>query len=56
LNVYAPTEDESDDAKDSFYEHLECVFTKFPKYCMKILLGDFNAEVESNCHQKIMFG
>jgi hypothetical protein len=33
------------DVKDSFYEELECVFDKFPKYHMKILLGDFNAKV-----------
>jgi hypothetical protein len=31
--------------KESFYEELECVFDKFPKYHMKILLGDFNAIV-----------
>jgi hypothetical protein len=31
--------------KDSFYEELERVFDKFPKYHMKILLGDFNAKV-----------
>jgi hypothetical protein len=30
--------------KDSFYEELEHVFDKFPKYCMKILL-DFSAKV-----------
>jgi hypothetical protein len=30
--------------KDSFYEELERVFDKFPKYHMKILLGDFNAK------------
>jgi hypothetical protein len=30
--------------KDSFYEELEHVFDKFPKYHMKILL-DFNAKV-----------
>jgi hypothetical protein len=45
LNVHAPTEDKTDDVKDSFYEELERVFHKFPKYHMKILLGDFNAEV-----------
>jgi hypothetical protein len=43
LNVHAPTEDKSDDVKDSFYEELERVFDKFPKHHMKILLGDFNA-------------
>jgi exonuclease III len=46
LNVHAPTEDKIDDAKDSFCEELERVFDKFPKYHMKILLGDFNAKVD----------
>jgi exonuclease III len=45
LKVYAPTEDKIDDVKDSFYEEFERVFDKFPKYHMKILLGDFNAKV-----------
>jgi hypothetical protein len=45
LNVHAPTEDKTDDVKDSFYEELECVFDKFPTYHMEILLGDFNAKV-----------
>jgi exonuclease III len=31
--------------KDSFYEELERVFDKFPKYHMKILLGDFNVKL-----------
>jgi hypothetical protein len=42
LNVHAPTEDKTDDVKDSYYEELGRVFVKFPKYHMKILLGDFN--------------
>jgi hypothetical protein len=37
--------DEIDDLKGSFYEELEHVFDKFPKYHMNILLGDFNAKV-----------
>jgi exonuclease III len=45
LNVHAPTEDKTDDVKDTFYEELERVFDKFPKYHMKILSGDFNAKV-----------
>jgi hypothetical protein len=43
LNVNDPTEDKTDDVKDSFYEELERVFDKFPKYHIKMLLGDFNA-------------
>jgi len=43
--MHAPSE-KSDDSKDIFYEELEQVFFyHFPKYHMKILLGDFNAKV-----------
>jgi hypothetical protein len=45
LNVHAPTEQKCDGSKDSFYEGLEQVFYHFPKYHMKILLGDFNTKV-----------
>jgi hypothetical protein len=45
LNVHAPTEEKSEDSKDSFYEELEWVFDHFPKYHMTILLGDFNAKL-----------
>ena len=39
VNVHAPSEEKSDEAKVSFYEELEQVFKQFPKYHMKILLG-----------------
>ena len=45
VNVHAPSEEKSDEAKDSFYEELEQVFDHFPKYHMKMLPGDFNAKV-----------
>jgi hypothetical protein len=35
-NVHAPTEDKIDDINDRFYEELEQVVDKFPKYNMKI--------------------
>ena len=41
----APSEEKSDDSKVSFYEELQQVSYHFPKYHMKILLGDFNAKV-----------
>jgi hypothetical protein len=44
LNVHTLTEDNTDDVTDSFYEELERVFDKFPKYDTKILL-DFNTKV-----------
>jgi hypothetical protein len=43
--VHFPTEDKSDDTKDNFYEEPERVLDQFLKYHMKILLGDFNANV-----------
>jgi hypothetical protein len=39
LNVPAPTEDKIDDIKGRFYEELEQVFDKFPRYHMKISLA-----------------
>jgi exonuclease III len=45
LDVHIPTEDKDYDIKDRFYEELEQVFDQFPRYHMKILLGDFNAKV-----------
>jgi hypothetical protein len=46
VNVHAPCEDTSDDTMDSFCEELGHVFDQFPRYNMKILLGDFNAKVD----------
>jgi hypothetical protein len=31
--------------KDSFYEELDCVFNKFPKNHMKILVGHLSAKL-----------
>ena len=45
LNAHAPTVDKDDLIKDSFYEELEQTFDHFPRYHMKILLGDFKAKV-----------
>ena len=45
LNVHAPSWEKSDNSKDSFYKELEQIFYHFPKYDMKILLGDFNTKL-----------
>jgi hypothetical protein len=42
FNVHSPCEDKGDDVRDSFYEELGHGFGQFPRYDMKILLGDFN--------------
>jgi hypothetical protein len=46
LTVHAPTENKIVDMKDSFYEELEHVFLKFPKYHMKIWLREFITKVD----------
>ena len=43
--MHAPSEEKSEELKDSFYEELEEEFNHFPKYHMKILLRDFNAKL-----------
>jgi exonuclease III len=45
LNVHAPNEDKDEVTKEGFFEELEQVFNQFPRYHMKILMGDFNAKV-----------
>ena len=45
VNVHAPSEEKSEELKDSFYEELEEVLDYFSKYYMKILLGEFNAKL-----------
>jgi hypothetical protein len=46
--VHAPSEEKSDESKQSFYEELEQVFDHFPKKHMIILVGDFNAKLGEN--------
>jgi len=45
LNVHAPSEEKSDDSKDSSYEKLGQIFEPYPQFHMKILLRYFNAKV-----------
>jgi exonuclease III len=45
LNVHAPTEDKDGVINYSTYEELKQLFDQFPRYHMKILVGDFNAKV-----------
>jgi hypothetical protein len=45
-----PTGDKTDYVKDSFYEELERVFDKFPKYHMKILFWRFQCQSRQGRH------
>jgi hypothetical protein len=46
LNLHAPREDKTDDVKNSLYEEIGHTFDQFPRYDMKILVGDFSAYVD----------
>jgi hypothetical protein len=46
LNVHAPSEEKSDDSKNSIYEELGQVFDHFPTYHKETLLGDLKVKVE----------
>jgi hypothetical protein len=45
LNVHAPKGNKIHNVKNSFYEELERIGDKFPKYHAKILLEHFNAKI-----------
>jgi hypothetical protein len=45
LNVHTSSQEKIYDTKDGFDEELEQVFHRFPKYQMKIPLGDFSAKL-----------
>ena len=56
ISEYVSFLQKSDKSKDAFYEELEQVFDHFPKYHMKMLLGDFNAKVGRENIFKPTFG
>jgi hypothetical protein len=56
FNVRAPCEDKGDEEMDSFFEELGCVFDQFPRYDMKIILGDLNAKLGRENTFKLTIG
>jgi hypothetical protein len=50
LNVHAPTEDKTDDVKDSFYKELERAFDKFLTYHVNIFVGRFKCQSRQGRH------
>ena len=45
VQVYAPTNDASDESKEDFYNRLQEVMEKLPKKDVNILMGDANAKI-----------
>ena len=54
--MHVPSVNQSDDSKDSLYEELEQIFNHFPKYHVKIQLGDLNAKVGQENIFKLTIG
>ena len=48
IQVYAPTEKSEDSDKDEFYNQLQDTRDEIPNYDMKLLIGDFNAQIDSD--------
>ena len=46
--IYAPTEEAEEEEKDNFYDQCQDVFNDIPKLDMVLILGDMNAQVDSN--------
>ena len=45
IQAYAPTENSDDDEKDEFYGTLQDLIDSIPNHDIKILMGDFNAQI-----------
>ena len=45
INVYAPTEDYTEEIKEQFYDDLQYLLDKTPKNYIIIILGDINAQL-----------
>jgi exonuclease III len=45
INVYAPTEDHTEETKEHFYDNLQYLLDKIPKNDTVIILGDVNAQL-----------
>ena len=57
IQIYAPTEDSSDEDKDDFYELLHTAINTIPKHDIKLIIGDFDAKVgEDNMGRKEVMG
>jgi hypothetical protein len=45
INVQAPTEEKMEEEKDTFYDDLQKVYDKVPKYDIVTILGVLNAKI-----------
>jgi len=48
IQAYAPTETAEDSEKDEFYRQLQDSLDEIPSYDIKLLIGDFNVQIDSD--------
>jgi hypothetical protein len=56
ISVHAPTEEEEDREKEEFYDCSEEIYHKIQKYDLVRIMGDFNAKIRKEEHQKKVTG
>ena len=50
--AYAPTDTSEGEEKDEFYDALQSILKEVPQHDVLLVLGDFNARVGTNNHDK----
>jgi len=45
IYTYAPTETADEEVKNIFYDSLENTYDSLPNHCIKIIMGDLNAQI-----------
>ena len=48
--------EKDDQEKESFYENLEDVYNRIPRYDMVIIIGEFNAKIDTQDYQQQVVG
>jgi hypothetical protein len=54
--THAPTEEKNGNIKDTFYDAVEKAFSKCPRNDVRIILGDFNAQVGFDNQGRMVVG
>lgn len=53
IRCYASTEEEDDEKKKSFYDDLEILCDSLSGNCVKVIIGDLNAQIRREPQYKI---
>ncbi|XP_054722371.1 craniofacial development protein 2-like [Uloborus diversus] len=56
LCCHAPTEDKSDEEKETFYEHLSRAYSGCPRHDVKIVIGDMNSKLGKELEYSSVLG